>query len=249
MTNNRHKIISAVFAVAFVVLVQWISDPVPIFRYLIPVFLLYLGVIMLYTWRFLQNQDNFSLWIWLRLPIFLGTWFWLLFLVSAGFARGLFLLISVLLIFFLTNTVGNRGQQLAWNQYLITLFGILIAVAGFSFYFEVIYGLAFLAVLFLLVTLATRAAVQQIPHGDNIKWLVSLVMALFAVELYWVLQFLPLHYTVLAVIQFNILYLLWAIYYHYLYQTLNRKQIQFNILLVLVLSIIVLLTTPWSIQA
>ncbi|MEZ4180244.1 MAG: hypothetical protein R3B41_01840 [Candidatus Doudnabacteria bacterium] len=247
--KNKHKIFSAIVAILFVVVVQWFVSPVPVFRFLIPVFLLYLSGVMLYTWNYLIKKDDFSFWVWLRLPMFLGTWFWLLFLVPSGLAKGLFLLLSVALIFFFTNNVGKNGQQLAWNQYLITLFGVIIGISGFSFYFEEVNGLIFLIGLFGLVLLGTRTAVQQIPHPNSVKWLVSLVMALFAVELQWIMLFLPLHYTVLSVFIFNILYLLWAIYYHYLYQTLNQKQIQFNFLMILLLSILILLTTPWSIQS
>lgn len=246
MNPRNHKIFSALLAVAFVVIVQWFASPMPVFRFLIPAFLLYLAVVMFYNWRYFKFLNNFHWWLFLRLPIFLIFWFSLLFVIPLGFGRALFLLVSIPIIFFFETLVENTGQQIGWNIFLLSLASLLVGLYGFNFYFPLT-GLVYLFLLFAGTMLLVRASVETVPHPNNVKWLASLVLGLFSAQLFWVLQFLPLHFSVLAVLNFNILYLLWAIYYHYLYQTLTAKQIQFNILLALGLSIVILLSSPWSI--
>lgn len=246
MNPRNHKVVSALFAVAFVVLVQWFASPMPVFRFLIPAFLVYLGAIMVYNWLYLRAHHHFNPWLFIRLPVFLVFWFSLLFVIPLGFGRALFLLVSIPVIFFFETLLENTGQQIGWNVFLLSLASLLIGLYGFNFYFPLT-GLVYLLLLFAGTLVLVRSAVDTVPHDSSVKWLAALVLALFSAELFWVLQFLPLHFSVLAVLNFNILYLLWAIYYHYLYQTLTARQIQFNILLALGLSIIVLLSSPWSI--
>jgi hypothetical protein len=246
MNQNRHKIYSAIFAIAFVVIVQWFASPLPVFRFLVPAFLGYVGVLMLYNRRYLKAKDMFNWWLFVRLPIFILFWFSLFFITPLGIGRALFLFASLPILFFFETLLENRGQQLAWNLFLLSLASLLLGLYGFNFYFP-LNGLLYLLLLFAGVLVLVRVSVDSVPHSTNVKWLAALVLALFSAELFWVLQFLPLHFSVLAVINFNILYLLWAIYYHYLYQTLNAKQIQFNVLLALAFSIIILLSSPWSI--
>lgn len=246
MNSNRHKIYSAIFSIAFVVIVQWFAGPQPVFRFLLPAFIVYLGALMFYNWRYLSYKEVFNKWLFLRLPLFLIFWFSLFFITPIGLIRAGFLLVSIPIIFFFETLVENKGQQIAWNIFLLSLASLLIGLYGFNFYFP-LNGLIYLLLLFVGVLFLVRVSVDSVPHQSNVKWLAALVLALFSAELFWVLQFLPLHFSVLAVINFNILYLLWAIYYHYLYQTLNAKQIQFNVLLALALSIIILLSSPWSI--
>ncbi len=247
MNQYRHKIISGLFAIAFVVVVQWFAVPVPIFRFLLPLFVLYISLITIYNWRYLLSDQSFSYWLLLRLPLFLVFWFGVMFVIPIGFIRSLFLLISLIVIFFFETLVSNKGQQLGWNLFLLSLASLQLLVFGFSFYFP-FNGLIYLAVNFIGVVLLVRSAVDFVPHSTNVKWLAGLVIGLFAAELFWALQFLPLHFSVLAVISFMVLYLAWAIYYHYLYQTLSAKQMQLSVVLVMFLSLLILLSSPWTIQ-
>ena len=246
MNPSRHKIFSAILAVAYVIIVQWFASPIPVFRFLVPAFIGFLIILTLYNWRYLKSQNDLSWWLLVRVPVFVLVWFGVLFIIPTGYGRVLYLFASVPVIFFFETLVANKGQQLGWNLFLLSLASLLMALYGFNFYFP-LSGLVYLALIFVGVLTLVRISVESVPHPSNVKWLAGLVLALFAAELFWVLQFLPLHFSVLAVINFNILYLLWAIYYHYLYQTLTSKQIQFNILLALGLSIIILVSSPWTI--
>lgn len=248
MNPSLHKIISAVFAIAFAVGVQLLTSGDLVFRYLVPVFLLYLLALIFYNWRYLIAQNQYTLWLLLRVPIFVLIWFGLLFILPFGALRTMFLVLSVPIIFVFETLVANKGQQLGWNIFLLSLSGLLLGLYGFHFYFP-LSGLVYLGLVFLGVTVLVRTSVDSVPHPSNVKWFAALVLGLFAAEVFWILQFLPLHYSVLAMISFIILYLLWAIYYHYLYQSLTRRQIQFNLLLVIVFSIIILISSPWTIQS
>ena len=247
MNKFNHTIISSVFAVLFAIALLWISVSTPSLLVSVPVFVVFMASVFVYLWRYLLFKEVFSFWLWLRVPLFLLAWFMLFFIVPGGITRALFLIVTIVASFFFISASASKGQQIAWNQYLLTLITVLLAIFGLSFYF-LLPGILFLLAIFLFVAFLTRSVVGDVPHANAVKWVASLVIALFSVQLFWVLQFLPLHYSVLAVIEFNLLYLLWSLYYHYLYQTLNKKQIQFNVFLALALSIVVLMSTPWSIQ-
>lgn len=247
MNPTTHKIISLIFAIAFAVVMQIMAGGEPVFRYLVPMLFLFLTVLTLYNWRYLLAQKQYNLWLLLRVPLFILIWFGLLFVVPSGFGRTLLLLAGLPIVFVFETLLANKGQQLGWNMFLLSLSGLLLGLYGLHYYFP-LSGLLYLGLIFAGVTVLVRASIEAVPHPASVKWFASLVLGLFAAELFWALQFLPLYYSVLAIMSFNILYLLWAIYYHYLYQSLTRRQIQFNLLLVIVFSIIILISSPWTIQ-
>ena len=247
LNPNRHKIVSIIFAVGFVVMMHILAAEEPVFRFLVPAFFVYLLTLTLYNWRYLLSQQQYQLWLLVRVPLFVFIWFGLFFVLPFGFARILLLLVSLPVIFVFETLAANRGQQLGWNMFLLSLASLLLGLYGFHFYFP-LSGLLYLGLVFLGTTILVRTSVETVPHTPAVKWFASLVLGLFAAELFWVLQFLPLHFSVLAIISFNVLYLLWAMYYHYLYQSLTRRQIQFHLLLVILLSVVILISSPWTIQ-
>lgn len=248
MDKKKHLIISAVIAVAFVVIVQLFATPQPRFRYLLPGFLAYVIGVGVYNWFYLLKNEALKFWIWMRIPLLLVSWFGVYFLVSEGWSRSLLLLASLPIIFFFESQAGNTGQQLGWNEFLLTLGTILFALMGLSYYF-VIPGLIFMGLVFTAITVTVRSSLELVPHSNNIKWVVSLALGFFATQLFWVLNFLPFHFSVLTIIAFIALYVAWMLYYHYLYHTLNVRQIQFHLIFAVALVVIALLTTPWGIQS
>lgn len=248
MTFRIHLIISAIFAILFLVILQMFASPSPVFRFLLPAFLGYVLVMALYNRWYTRKNNTWNMWLWLRLPLFLFSWFGLFLLIPSSLGRGLFLLISLPIIFFFESLIGNSGQQLGWNEFLLTIAALLLTLFGFSYYF-ILPGVLYLLTVFICITVVVRSSLELVPHEPVEKWIASLSLGLFATELFWVISFLPLHYTALAVFAFNVLYVLWIIYYHYLYKTLTRKQVQFHLVLALVLAVIMFLSTPWSIQS
>jgi hypothetical protein len=247
MSIKIHLIISALIAIAFVVIVQVFATPLPVFRFLVPAYIVYAFAVSGYNWWYLKRTGRFNVWVWLRVPLFLLTWFALFFLIPSNLIRGTFLLISVPIIFFFESLVGNMGQQLGWNEFILTMAGLLIGLFGLSFYF-ILPGVLYLVIVFAATTLVVRTSLELVPHSTMVKWVASMAIGLFATELFWVANFLPLHYSALAIITFNAVYVVWIVYYHYLYHTLTLRQIQFHLILALVLTVVIFFTTPWSIQ-
>jgi hypothetical protein len=249
MSFRIHLIISALIAILFLVVIQLFASPLPEFKLLLPSYAGYLLVVAIYNrWYLKKTQEVWNVWVWLRLLFFLITWFGLFFLVPSGLGRGLFLLVSMPIIFFFESLVGNMGQQLGWNEFLLTCAGLLISLFGLSYYF-IFAGVLYLALVFVTVAILVRSSFELIPHPPIVRWVAALSLGLFATELFWAISFLPLHYTALAIFMFNVLYVLWIIYYHYLYRTLTSKQIQFHLVLAIVLALVMLVSTPWSIQS
>ncbi len=249
MSYRIHLIVSAVVAILFLVVTQIFASPLPVFRFLIPAFLIYVVAVAIYNrWYLTRSGEQLNVWVWLRFPLFLVTWFGLFFLIPSGLGRGMFLLISMPILFFFESLVGNIGQQLGWNEFLLTMAGLMLTLFGFSYYFQ-LPGVLLLLIVFLSVTVVVRSSLELVPHAPVVRWVASLSLGLFATELFWAISFLPLHYSALAIFAFNILYVLWIIYYHYLYKTLTAKQVQFHLILALVLALVMLMSTPWSIQS
>ncbi len=247
MNPSRHKIVSAMFAIAFAAGLQLLTGDQLVFRYLVPALFLFLLGLTFYNWRYLVSQNQYTPWLLVRVPLFVLIWFGLLFIIPFGLLRSAFLVAGVVIMFVFETLVANHGQQLGWNMFLLSLVSLLLGLYGLHFYFP-LSGLLYLGLIFMGVTTLVRVSIESVPHEPAVKWFASLVLGLFAAQLFWVLQFLPLHFSILAIMSFIILYLLWAIYYHYLYQSLTRRQIQFNLLLVVIFSIVILISSPWTIQ-
>lgn len=248
MQYRVHLIISAIIAILFMVILQVFASPEPVFRFLAPAFLGYIACVALYNRWYTRKLGVWNVWLWLRLPLFLFSWFGLFILIPSGLGRGLFLLISLPLIFFFESLVGHSGQQLGWNEFLLTAAALMLNLFGFSYYF-ILPGVIYLLTVFISTSLIVRSSLELVPHEPVEKWIASLSLGLFATELFWAISFLPLHYTALAIFAFNVLYVLWIIYYHYLYKTLTRKQVQFHLVLAFALALVMFMSTPWSIQA
>jgi len=121
MNPFRHKIISAIFALAFVIMMQVMTSGEPVFRYLVPTFFGFLVAMTIYNWRYLLSIGGISFWILARVPVFVLIWFGLIFIVPFGFVRSLFLFASLPIIFVFETLVANKGQQLGWNLFLLSL--------------------------------------------------------------------------------------------------------------------------------
>ncbi len=248
MPYRIHVILSAIIAIAFLVIVQVFASPLPVFRFLVPAYLLYVSAVAGYNYWYLKSRDQYNFWLWVRLPMFMLAWFGLFFMIPSGLGRGLFLIVSLPIIWFFESLVGNTGQQLGWNEFLLTVAALLISLFGFSYYF-VLPGVVYLAIVFLSIAVVVRSSLELVPHEPLVKWVAALALGLFVTELFWATSFLPLHYTALAIFTFNVLYVLWIIYYHYLYKTLTRKQVQFHLILALILAVVMFISTPWGIQS
>ncbi len=246
-SNKTHLIISAIVPIAYIVVVLIFSNPVPVFRFMVPAFFMTLALTSLYNWRYLMYRSSFNWWIWLRYIFLSIAWFGVLFLIPSGIGRGSFLLFTLPILFFFELLVGSRGQQLLQNEFLITTAGLVLIMFGFSSYFQ-LPGIIYMCMVFAATLIVVRTSLELVPHPPIVKWVSSVSIGLFVAQLFWVLNFLPLHYSALAMICYVFVYILWVMFYQFLYHSLTNKQIQYHLILALILISLVLVTTPWKIQ-
>lgn len=243
---KQHQIVSAGLSLGYLVVIQIFATPVPVFRFLIPAFIGYLLVVTGYNYFYLRNKAEVSVWQVIRMPLFLLSWFGLFLLVPSSVLRGLFLLAGLPIIFMLEIFIGRVGEQLLFNEVLLTAFGGYISLMAFYQYFQIT-PVIYLVVVFSLSVLLCRTSYEMTPTTSAGKWGGALVISLFVTELFWALTFLPLHYSALGVIVFSCFYSVWALYYYHLFNHLTKSKVQFHLALSALCIIVISLITPWRI--
>lgn len=246
-SHKNHLIISAIIPILFTVVVVVFSNPTPVFRFMIPAFIVILGLAGLYNWRYLKQKDNMNLWVWLRFIFLAWAWFGVLFLIPSGFGRAVYIIFTLPILFFFEFLVGSKGQQILQNEFLISTAGLILVMFGFSSYFQ-LPGVIYMSIVFVITLLIVRTSFELVPHPTLVKWVSAISIGLFVSELFWVLNFLPLHYSALAMVCYVVVYILWVMFYQFLYHSLTNRQIQYHLILSLILISLILITTPWGIQ-
>ena len=243
---KSHNIISIIIGILFLVLLQFFSTPYPIFRFLVPAFLIYVIAVSLYNRWYLRQIQKYNFWVVLRPLLLLLAGFGLFLLIPSAGLRSLFLIISVCLIFFVEFALGNFAENILINETLIIAFGFFITLTALNQYFP---SLSFICLIgtFVLAALLARSFYEFIPQTPKTKIVASVVLGFFASQLFWALNFLPLHFSALAVILFNLYYFCLILNYYHFFQTLSLKKLQFHLALILVCSGAVLVATPWKI--
>jgi hypothetical protein len=160
--------------------------------------------------------------------------------------RAAFLLLTVPLLFAIHNLMAATGERLLVSSVIMTAALLLLAVSGLSHYF-MLPSVWFLLITFAATLLLVRTSFEFVPHGVATKWLGAALVALLITEFFWVLSFLPLHFTATAGIMFALFYSFWTVYYYYLYNHLTIRRVQFHLLLTGAFVVVILLSTPWRI--
>jgi hypothetical protein len=246
MFEKYHKISSAFASILLIVIVQLFSTPEPVFRFLFPALIIFLIGVGIYATLYLKRVGRFNWWSVIRTLLVFVAWVGLFLIIPSSVLRGIFLLVGLPVLYYVLYTTGNTGEQLLFNELVISAFGMFMLLAGFAQYFVRI-GSWYVLVTFALTTLLCRATLELTPHGKRSKWLGSVIIGLVLAELFWALSFLPLHYSVLGFVLFVIFYALWSLYYYYLFNHLTVRKVQFHLGLSFIFIILVLLTTPWGI--
>ena len=142
--------------------------------------------------------------------------------------------------------MGNMAENILLNETLLIAFGLFLTCFAAYFYLPQ-YEPWYLAGVFLSAALLTRSFYEAVPKSDNVKLIGALAIGLFCSELYWALNFLHFHFSVLSLVLFNIFYLCLILNYYHLFHLLNFKKIQFHLLLIAICVLLVIFSTPWSI--
>ncbi len=246
MLVKYHKLISLIISILFAAALQFLAWPEPIFRILIPVVTIFIIGSGVYTALYMRQTGQLQWWVVLRTILVFAAWTGLFFIIPNTLLRTIFLVAGLPILYYFQVTVGKTGEQLLFNELVISAFGLFMLLGALAQYFARI-GSWYVVIAFVMSVLLCRATYELTPHGLRSKWLGSVVIGLCMAELFWALSFLPLHYSVLGFILFVIFYSLWALYYYYLFNQITVRKIQFHLGLSVVFIILVLLTTPWSI--
>jgi hypothetical protein len=246
MKPHYHRIISVLVSISFLVVVQLFATPEPIFRFLLPAFAGYLICVGIYNRFYIRSVGSFNWWVWLRPHLLLIGWFGMLMLLPNEFFRGMYLLLGLPLLYIVEVNVSGVGEQLLFNETLLTAFAFCMGVMAAVQYFprtHILYSIS----VFAAMSILCRTSFQSTPLDERAKWVSAMILALFTTELFWVLSFLPLHFSALGVILFNLFYFCWALYYYYVFNHLTPKKFQFHLVLAIFFTFVMIFVTRWDI--
>jgi hypothetical protein len=239
----RHKLISSILALLFLVLISSFSS---VFRFLLSAAIIYAAIFLAYNYWYLKTKNFFTFWSWLRPFLFLCALLGLFFIVPANLSAGFYLIGATLFLFFVEYYIINPSEQKIFFETLFSFFGLSLTIFAFNFYFVPSNSLT-LILIFLISYLVTRASLDYVTVSNQSKNFYAWLLALIMLELSWALIYLPLTFATLSVIVLNIFYGFWIIVYHHLYHNLSLKKIVFHLIFALIIIILAFLSTPWRI--
>lgn len=243
--EKHHKFVSFAIALAFLIVIQRFATPEPIFRFLVPAFLVLTILVTIYNRWYLKKIQKYNHWLAVRPLLLLCAGFGLFSVLPSEGVRGLFLISSVLLITFCEFLVGAKAENFFVNETLIIAFGIFCAFCAFYQYAPT-YSIYYVIGMFVGSGLLARSFYEFLPISEKAKIVGSIMLALFCAQIFWALSFLHLHFSALAFVLFSIFYFLMTVSYYHVFHILSFKKIQFHLFLVSACIILVLISTPWS---
>lgn len=246
-----HNLVSLVFGLVFLAILQTFSNPYPIFRFLLPVLFVFLFLVFFYNRWYLKKLNKYNFWIIIRPLLLILSGFGIFLLLPTSGVRSWFLLSGVLLISIFEAFIGKFSEELLINEILIIAFGAFAAILGASFYIppftKAYLNVFYLFGIFLTTVFISRSFYEFTPITKNAKLLASLILGLFCAEFLWALSFLHFHFSVLAFLLFSFFYFSLMLNYHFYLNTLSLKRIQFYFIILLISGGLALLATPWKV--
>lgn len=244
--EKYHNLISLLVGLLFLIVLQKFSTPQPVFRFLLPAFVLYVLLTLGYNRWYLKSLEKYNVWTTLRFALLQLAGAGIFFFIPSYGLRGLFMVCAVALITLFEYFIAHFAEDLILNQTLLIAFGFFFSASATAWEFPA-YSFAATLLVFLIVSLLARAFYESVPQSARIKTAIALVLGLLCSELFWSLTFLPPYFYVLALILFNVFYLCLILNYYYLFHILTFKKAQFHLALMAACTILVLLTAHWSI--
>jgi len=244
---KHHKLISLCIGLGFLLSVQKFAVPEPIFRFLIPSFLAYLLIAAAYNAWYLKKIQKYNFWAMLLPEFLMSAAFGAFLVIPSQNLRGLFLISAVTVIAFAEIILGNMAENLMLNQTLIAAFALFFGFFG-AYYYTPVYEPLYLTGVFFGAALLSRIFYESIPQPAHTKLIGSIAIGLFCAELFWALNFLHFHFSVLSLALFNIFYFCLILNYYHLFHNLNFKKIQFHLTLIAFCTLIAVLATPWTVR-
>ena len=244
---KHHKLTSVCIGLLFLLVVQNFSGAQPIFRFLVPAVIFYLFLVGLYNSWYLKTIKKYNFWSLLLPELLMAAGFGSFLVIPSSNLRGLFLTVTVIFIALAEIILGNVSENLMLNQTLVIAFGLFFSFFGAYFYTPTLEPVYLIGV-FLGAGLLARIFYESVPQSEKTKLIGAVAIGLFCAELFWVLNFLQFHFSVLSLILFNIFYFCLILNYYHLFHNLNFKKVQFHLLLIAFCSLMAVLATPWTVR-
>lgn len=242
---TSHRVVSVVSAIVLPLVVYNMALPQPIFRFLVPVFIILVVGIEVLTWRTLKSLGEARVWAIVRSSLFYLSWGLLFFLMPSAFLQEVYIFSSIPVLYVGQQLVAYTGETVLITHTILTSFGIIMGVVAGEFYFHAS-GLVLSTVLFLAYFLLTRATYVFVPQSSVVRLIASILVALCAVEAYIAILYLPFHYTVVGFLSLLSFYLIWLFTYYWQFGVLTFARVKFYLLISLVFAVAILMATPWQ---
>ncbi len=243
---TKHNIISLVFALGLFLILGYFSKGVPVFRFLAPVFVLYSLILFYYNKSYLHSIEKYNFWIAIKPVLFVSAAFGLLFFIPNLPILVLVLTTASFFLFLFEISLNKFAENLLTNEILIISFGGFYALSAADFYFPK-YQTFFIALVLVFSFFLVRSFYEFTSLSKRNKTVVAMVLAMLTAEFFWALAFLPLHFSVLALILHSLFYVSLMLNYYEIFNILNSKKIKYHLYIVAVCWLVVLLSTPWKI--
>lgn len=240
-----HSYASFIFGVLFFVILSWAARGV-VFRFLALAILGFCFALLWYNTGYLKSQGKFNPWVLIRPCLLALSGTGVYFLLPSSGIRTLFLLTSIFVIAAFEYFLSDYSENLLMNETLLVSFGTFLSLFGFNQFYPN-FGLLYVILAFLASFVMVRGIYELVPKPSSVKFFSSFILALLSAELLWVLSWLPLHFSTLAIILVSIFYLMVVINYYFFFNVLNFQKIQYHIILAIFCSSVAIISTPWKI--
>ncbi len=243
--SKFHHSVSAAAGLLFLAVFQQLSFPAPIFRLLVPATLCGAVALWAYVSRYLRLHGAYRSWVAVRPSLLLLAGASAAFVVPGGSLRAATILGTAAAVWISTLLSASYSESLLLSETLLAALGFSLAATGLNQYFPPLNTWCLAAVFGAFLALS-RAFVEFAPHGEREKLVGSVLIALLCAEFFWVLSFLPLHFSATGTVLFAAFYCCLMLTYHHLYGTLTGKKVQFYLVFVAVCAAIATLVSPWN---
>ncbi len=247
LTLKSHKTLSVLAACILPAAIYSLAVPVPVFRYIVPLFVCLVVIIEGVSWTTLTGAVDGKRWSLLRSSLFYIAWLCLFFLMPTQNMQMAYMIVSVPILYLGQQLIAYTGETVLVTHTILTSFGILLAAAAGEFYFHA-GSVVLTLVVFVCLFLLTRATYVFVPQTSTVRLASSLLVAFLATEVYASVLFLPFHYTVLGFCAFLVFYVLWLFTYYWQFGALTPQRVKLYLLVSAALLTALLLATPWQIM-
>ena len=163
-------------------------------------------------------------------------------IISDSTIRTIFLVIASMSFYVLEVKLGKESHFLQ-NIYLLSVFGIFLALFALQFYFNLPVWVTIPAAYIITYLLTIQGfAGFSLPSKKYFHILTAMVVA----EVTWALSFWPSHYFVNAVVLFCFFYVLWLFSFSAFFGKLTKQKVYWQLTLVAIVLILTLTTAAWK---